>query len=198
MAQSDAGKQTQGTSLPFPVALDTSLFAQGIPLYQTLMQMVEGHIPVRVCHRRAWTVGLVVLSCLLTACTPLWDVAQPMPISMGKPDSEGRAPFVTTIGDLIENAPSRKQQLQQQTTVERGIASYNRQDDAEALRLFRLDTGATDVHIPLEVVLTLLRTGTIKHPDDFLPGATYILADGTPVQSRRFTLRSLVSRLATA
>jgi Flp pilus assembly protein TadD len=55
---------------------------------------------------------------------------------------------------------------------------------------FLLDTGASEVQIPADVVLTLLRQKTIK-PDDFLPGATYTLADGSTVRSPRFTVRSL-------
>jgi len=55
---------------------------------------------------------------------------------------------------------------------------------------FVLDTGATDVLLPADVVLTLLRTGTIKETD-FLPGAAYTLADGSAVNSPRFLLRSL-------
>src|SRR5262249_34944165 len=56
---------------------------------------------------------------------------------------------------------------------------------------FLLDTGASEVNIPADVALTLLRTGTIKDPDDFLPGAASTLADGTKVTSFRFTIRSL-------
>jgi predicted aspartyl protease len=55
---------------------------------------------------------------------------------------------------------------------------------------FLLDTGASEVHIPADVVLTLLRQKTIK-AEDFLPGATYTLADGSTVRSPRFTVRSL-------
>jgi clan AA aspartic protease (TIGR02281 family) len=55
---------------------------------------------------------------------------------------------------------------------------------------FLLDTGASEVQIQADVVLTLLRQKTIK-PDDFLPGATYTLADGSTVRSPRFTVRSL-------
>jgi clan AA aspartic protease (TIGR02281 family) len=55
---------------------------------------------------------------------------------------------------------------------------------------FILDTGATDVLLPADVVRTLLRTGTIKE-SDFLPGKTYTLADGSTVNSARFLLRSL-------
>jgi clan AA aspartic protease (TIGR02281 family) len=55
---------------------------------------------------------------------------------------------------------------------------------------FVLDSGASDVNIPAEVALTLYRAGTI-HPDDFLPGKTYVLADGSTVASERLLLRSL-------
>src|SRR5262249_2746431 len=55
---------------------------------------------------------------------------------------------------------------------------------------FVLDTGAADVLIPADVVLTLVRTGTIKDTD-FLQGKTYVLADGSTLKSPRFLLRSL-------
>jgi len=56
---------------------------------------------------------------------------------------------------------------------------------------FILDTGASEVNIPADVALTLLRTGTITIPEDFLPGHVYTLADGTNVPSPRIRLRSL-------
>ena len=55
---------------------------------------------------------------------------------------------------------------------------------------FVLDSGAAEVIIPADVVLTLLRTGTIKDTG-FLPGKAYTLADGSTVNSPRFLLRSL-------
>jgi hypothetical protein len=55
---------------------------------------------------------------------------------------------------------------------------------------FILDSGAAEVTIPADVVLTLVRTGTVS-PEDFLPGKSYSLADGTVVQSPRFILRSI-------
>jgi predicted aspartyl protease len=55
---------------------------------------------------------------------------------------------------------------------------------------FVLDSGAADVQIPADVAFTLYRTGTIADAD-FLPGSTYILADGFPMKSERFMLRSL-------
>src|SRR5262249_42223021 len=55
---------------------------------------------------------------------------------------------------------------------------------------FVLDSGASEVFIPADVVLTLLRTGTIQDTD-FLPGKTYVLADGSELKSPRFTIRTL-------
>ncbi len=55
---------------------------------------------------------------------------------------------------------------------------------------FILDSGASEVNIPSDVVLTLVRAGTIKDTD-FLPGKTYVLADGSTLRSPRFTIRSL-------
>jgi len=55
---------------------------------------------------------------------------------------------------------------------------------------FILDSGAADVNIPADVVITLVRAGTIKEAD-FLPGKTYVLADGSALKSPRFLLRSL-------
>lgn len=55
---------------------------------------------------------------------------------------------------------------------------------------FTVDSGAADVNIPADVVMTLIRTGTIR-PDDFLGTKTYRLADGSTVPSRTFRIRSL-------
>jgi uncharacterized protein len=55
---------------------------------------------------------------------------------------------------------------------------------------FVLDSGASDVSIPADVVLTLLRTETITDAD-FLGKQTYQMADGSTVPSQRFVIRSL-------
>jgi hypothetical protein len=55
---------------------------------------------------------------------------------------------------------------------------------------FVIDSGASEVQVPADVALTLLRTGTITQ-DDFLPGKTYVLADGSNVKSERFILKHL-------
>jgi aspartyl protease family protein len=56
---------------------------------------------------------------------------------------------------------------------------------------FVVDSGAADVSIPADVVMTLVRTGTITD-DDFLGKQTYEMADGSTVPSQRFNIRSLM------
>jgi hypothetical protein len=55
---------------------------------------------------------------------------------------------------------------------------------------FVVDSGATDVSIPADVVMTLVRTGTLKG-DDFIGNQTYALADGSTVPSATFRIKSL-------
>jgi aspartyl protease family protein len=55
---------------------------------------------------------------------------------------------------------------------------------------FTVDSGASDVTIPADVVMTLFRTGTLKE-SDFLGTKTYILADGSKVPSATFRIRTL-------
>jgi predicted aspartyl protease len=55
---------------------------------------------------------------------------------------------------------------------------------------FTIDSGAADVTIPDDVMLTLIRTGTIN-AGDLRGKQTYTLADGSTVQSTTFRIRSL-------
>ena len=55
---------------------------------------------------------------------------------------------------------------------------------------FVVDSGASDVMIPADVVLTLVRAETITEAD-FLDQQTLQLADGTTLPSQRFVIRSL-------
>ena len=55
---------------------------------------------------------------------------------------------------------------------------------------FMVDSGASDVSIPEDVVSTLIRAGTIKGAD-FIGEQTYVLADGSKVKSKTFRIRSL-------
>ena len=55
---------------------------------------------------------------------------------------------------------------------------------------FTVDSGASDVSIPSDVVSTLIRSGTIED-SDFIGTKVYVLADGSKVRSRTFRIRSL-------
>jgi TPR repeat protein/predicted aspartyl protease len=55
---------------------------------------------------------------------------------------------------------------------------------------FVLDSGASDVSIPADVVLTLMRTGTLSAAD-FLGAQIYRLADGSTLPSQTFRIKSL-------
>jgi clan AA aspartic protease (TIGR02281 family) len=55
---------------------------------------------------------------------------------------------------------------------------------------FIVDSGAADVSIPADVVMTLLRTGTL-HSTDFLGKERYVLADGSTLSGVVFRIKSL-------
>jgi predicted aspartyl protease len=55
---------------------------------------------------------------------------------------------------------------------------------------FVVDSGAADVLIPNDVLLTLVRTGTVTEAD-FIGEQTYSLADGSKLTSTRFNIREL-------
>jgi predicted aspartyl protease len=55
---------------------------------------------------------------------------------------------------------------------------------------FIIDSGASDVTVPPDVVLALMRAGTLTKAD-FLGTHTYILADGSKVPSQTFRIKSL-------
>jgi clan AA aspartic protease (TIGR02281 family) len=55
---------------------------------------------------------------------------------------------------------------------------------------FILDSGASDVTLPIDVFSTLKRTGTVEEAD-ITGQQTYVLADGSKGRSATFTIRSL-------
>ena len=55
---------------------------------------------------------------------------------------------------------------------------------------FMIDSGASDLHIPADVVSTLIRTGSLGSAD-FLGEERYKLADGSIVPSQTFNIRAL-------
>jgi TPR repeat protein len=56
---------------------------------------------------------------------------------------------------------------------------------------FVVDSGAADVSIPADVVLTLMRAKKTIEETDFLGEQTYVLGDGSKVPSQTFVIRSL-------
>jgi hypothetical protein len=62
-------------------------------------------------------------------------------------------------------------------------------NDAVAIP-FILDSGASEVAIPQDVFLVLLRSGTVND-SDFIGTGTYIMADGSKQSSRRFVLHEM-------
>lgn len=56
--------------------------------------------------------------------------------------------------------------------------------------MFILDTGAADMSLPEEILISLMRSGTLSQ-EDFLPGKTYILADGNRVRSPRVLIHKV-------
>jgi hypothetical protein len=55
---------------------------------------------------------------------------------------------------------------------------------------FTVDSGASDLLVPADTVLTLIRSGTLA-PGDFVGRQTYRLADGRTLQSNRFILHAV-------
>jgi predicted aspartyl protease/uncharacterized protein len=55
---------------------------------------------------------------------------------------------------------------------------------------FLVDSGASDVMLPVDVAMTLARAGTIVE-DDFIGEQEYVLADGSMLKSKRFRLHEL-------
>ncbi|MGB5083525.1 MAG: retropepsin-like aspartic protease [Methylocystis silviterrae] len=87
----------------------------------------------------------------------------------------------TTQGVGIEDIP-----MVQSGGVYVVPAYFNRAITLDAV----IDSGASDVTVPADVVLTLVRAKTISE-DDFIGSQTYTLADGSKVPSARFMIRSL-------
>jgi hypothetical protein len=55
---------------------------------------------------------------------------------------------------------------------------------------FVLDSGSADVQLPAEVVLTLIRTGTLSE-QDFIGASSYVLANGATLRGSRFRIREM-------
>lgn len=94
--------------------------------------------------------------------------------------------YGSPVPDLQTSSPSIGVPLRQS----RGIFVLPVEINGAITLDFGVDSGATDVVIPLDVFSTLKRTGTVKD-SDISDQKTYILADGSKSQSVTFRIRSL-------
>lgn len=107
---------------------------------------------------------------------PKTAVQPPLPVDGVKESSAPKVPaqFSTRV-DLIK---------------ENGVFKVPVQLNGAITLKFVVDSGASAVQIPKDVFSTLIRAETIKE-SDYLPGETFLLADGSKVKSGRFILRSI-------
>jgi predicted aspartyl protease len=112
--------------------------------------------------------------------------------AMGRPElTESETPAGTPIPAAPQSAPTQSAlSTKVEMVKENGIFKVPVQLNGAISLKFIIDSGASEVQIPKDVFLTLVRTETIGD-SDFLPGTTVILADGSKVKSDRFILRSI-------
>lgn len=106
-----------------------------------------------------------------------------------KAAEQGYAPARNAL-DTALNTGISKQKIKISLENHDGIYELPARINGVLTLKFILDTGASDVNIPADVALTLLRTGTITE-SDFLPGTVYRLADGSLIRSSRLTIRKI-------
>jgi hypothetical protein len=127
--------------------------------------------------------------------TPPATAAKVPPAADRKPNVGGPSPTAPTIQapkDISVSVPQAASRTIKSIPMEKDGGTYVVGvviNGAIALK-FVVDSGAADVSIPADVVMTLMRTGTLTE-NDFLGTKTYVLADGSKVPSRTFRIRSL-------
>jgi clan AA aspartic protease (TIGR02281 family) len=122
----------------------------------------------------------------LTGQQALSRAAQLAPVS--------RLPEVTSHGDdlVSTNSTSETETGVEEVKLQKQENTYVvpvRINNAVTLE-FLIDSGASDVLIPEDVLLTLVRTGTVTGTD-FIGKQTYSLADGSQLTSTRSNIREL-------
>ena len=90
----------------------------------------------------------------------------------------------------LQQQPAQPQQAQVQMRRQNGTFVVPVLINNAISLNFTVDSGAADISIPADVVLTLGRTGSLKQ-GDFLGTQTYVLADGSQVPSPQFRIHSL-------
>ena len=109
-----------------------------------------------------------------------------------KPNARRVALSVLQPSDRVRNRPPEEDGvgIEIQLTEGNGTFLVPVQINGRLVLDFTIDSGAADVQIPGDVLLTLTRTGTVSK-GDFLGTQTYMLADGSSVPSPRFMLHTL-------
>jgi clan AA aspartic protease (TIGR02281 family) len=97
---------------------------------------------------------------------------------------EQTAPDTSSV--VVETEPKDEVRLQQYSGVFAVPVVINRAVSIP----FVLDSGASEVQLPAEVVLTIIRTGTLSE-GDFIGQSSYVLADGSTLRSPRFNIREM-------
>jgi clan AA aspartic protease (TIGR02281 family) len=118
--------------------------------------------------------------------------ASPPPIAKLQPSPRlpaGSEPLSSSLSPPTSSVPTVQRSLVP-LQIEGGTFTVPVSINNSLTLNFVLDSGATDVSIPADVVLTLMRTGTLNAAD-FLGTKTYRLADGRTVPSQTFRIKSL-------
>jgi clan AA aspartic protease (TIGR02281 family) len=156
-----------------------------------------------VCARSTMTRKIIVPFLFLLTLTACYGSPAPTPLSVAcgakSPDGAQRERCDDTRGWLIERFISAHFQGEKQPSAAKTVSLQQYRggtflvpvtiNDRLTLR-FMVDSGATDVTIPADVVLSLVKTGTLAS-EDFLGETTYTLADGSTRSSQAFRIRTL-------
>jgi hypothetical protein len=106
----------------------------------------------------------------------------------GGPPYLSNAPAGTAIPDAGPTAETSQDVVQLE--LHNGVFAVPVIINGAIIIPFVLDSGSADVQLPAEVVLTLIRTGTLSE-QDFIGASSYVLANGTTLRSPRFRIREM-------
>ena len=105
----------------------------------------------------------------------------------------GAAPSRSSAGTLIPpdaGAATETLQDEVQLTLSNGVFAVPVIINRAIIIPFVLDSGAADVQLPAEALLTLIRTGTVSE-EVFVGKSSYVLANGSTLRSPRFIIREM-------
>jgi clan AA aspartic protease (TIGR02281 family) len=111
-----------------------------------------------------------------------------LPYHYGGGPTPSQAPAGTVIPDAKPMAETSQDEVQLE--LHNGVFAVPVVINRAVSIPFVLDTGAADVQLPADVVLTLVRSGTLTE-SDFIGRGSYVLADGSTLRSARFNIREL-------